>query len=159
MANDKVKKAIEALKKEFDKIWLSEPVEVRRLKEDPKLAGAFKQKGSVLLYPNFETAEIQLYLFYFKSMAKAEEVAIEALSLVLSKCVESKANQWRRYYGMDETPSLMEEAALALKTIKDKEDLVSIIDALHLYLGRLSIWFDSTIPWASVCSAIEWNLK
>jgi len=159
MQENKVSKIKEHLGKAFDQIWLSEPVEVRRIKEDKNIAGAFRQKGSILLYTTHESGEIVLYLYYLRSMAKTEEVDIKALGVVTANIVESKANQWRRYYSMDETPSLMEEAAVALKIVEKKEDLLDIIDGLMLYLGRFNFWLDSTIPWASVCSVIDWDLK
>lgn len=160
MANcDKVATVTDLLSRELSRMWLSEPQEVQRLKQEQRLAGAFDQKGSLLLYSNAETTEIQFYIFYLKSMAKADEVSIGALASVAAKFVESKADQWRRYYGMHETPSLMEEAAVILKTVHRKEDFLSIADGLSLYLGRLSVWLDSTIPWSSVCSVIDWHLK
>lgn len=156
---NKVSKIKERLEKEFHQIWLSEPAEVRRIKEDKKIAGAFEQKGSILLYTTNETGGIVIYLYYLRSMAKTEEVDIKALRIVTANIVESKANQWRRYYSMDETPSLMEEAALALRVVENKEDLLGIIDGLMLYLGKFNFWLDSTIPWASICSMIDWHLE
>lgn len=155
----KISKVVESLNREFEKIWLSEPPEVRRLREDKKLAGAFEQKGSLLLYTDAETGEIQLYLFYLKSLVASGELNIDAAGIVLAKMLESKGNQWRRYYGMDETPSLMEEAAVALKTAEKSEDVIAVVDGLLLYLGRLSLWLDQTIPWAGVCSMIDWHVR
>ncbi len=158
MASEMTQKVVGALEAELEKIWSSEPDEVLRLKQDPQLLGAFNQRGSTLLYPNFETGEMQLLLFNFKLMAKSEEVSAGELGMILAKCIAAKANQWRRYYGMRETPSLIEEAALTMETLTEKAELVAVIDALNLYVGRLSFWFDAAIPWADVCAAIDANL-
>jgi hypothetical protein len=154
---EKVVKAKDQLKKEFEAIWLSEPQEVKDLKE--KVLGPFLNHGSILLYVTRDTGEFTIYLHTLRTMALAGEVDIKSLASVTAKIVETRGDTWRRYYAMKHTCAVMQETALALRSAENKEELADLIQSLNLYITRFYYWLDETIPWASICTLIDWELE
>jgi len=147
---------LQYLRDETKVVWSSEPRDVKKIRE--KVLGAFRHTGPVVLYAESETREIVDYLWHLKAAAHEGSVPPQHLKVLVCRILDSKADKWRRWYKMEEIPQLMEEVSRGLRNVEKGEDLVELIEAFLLYIGRVNFWLDSAIPWLSISSVFDWDI-
>lgn len=145
--------ALKRLEDERDRIWSSEPEDLKKLKT---VQGAYYHSAPIKLYAESETRECVDYLWYFRLLTRDSKQNFEHLKPVLAGMLEFKADKWIRYYKLERTPTLMRQAAAAVQDLQSREEMVELLDALLQYINRFNFWLDSTIPWLTISSVFDW---
>jgi hypothetical protein len=153
MTERKFTAAVRTLTEERDRIWMTEPEDVKKIKS---IQGAYYQYAPFLHHAESETREAVDYLWYMRTLARDPRLDIQNLKPVLSAMLEGKADKWIRWYKMEKTPVLMRLAISALADVQSREEMVALIDGVSHYVGRFNFWLDSNIPWTAVSSVYDW---
>lgn len=153
MAERKFSAAIKRLEEERDRMWSSEPDDLKKLKT---VQGAYYQFAPIRLYAESETRECADYLWHFRMLARDSKQNFEHLKPVLSGMLEYKADKWVRWYKLENTPALMRQAAAAVQDLQTREEMIEFLNGLLHYMNRLNFWLDSIIPWLAISSVYDW---
>tara|TARA_Y100001936_G_C16008485_1_gene632183 strand:+ start:434 stop:1318 length:885 start_codon:yes stop_codon:yes gene_type:complete len=137
ITNPMTKKVI----KSINQIWETEPDDVTfmRTHHRPPM-GNFP----CVIYSNFD-------LFWGTENLHVASSLVSELDLSSAKKVASgylkRTQQRLAKWGFPETTSLIEESLSAINEIDYKEDLITLLHWLNVYLNRLGSWIDAMIPW------------
>lgn len=156
MTERKLLATVKRLKEERDRIWSSEPEDLKKVKT---IRGAYYQSGPFMLYAESETREFADHLWHVRVLARDPKQSFEHLKPALANMLEFKADKWVRWYKMEKTPALMRQAAAAIQDIRKREEMVDLLDGLLQYMNRLNFWLDSTIPWLAISSVYDWVVE
>lgn len=156
MGERKFSAAIKTLMEERDRIWSTEPEDVKKVKT---VRGAYYHSAPFLLYAESETRECVDYLWYLRTIVRDPKQSFEHLKPALAGILELKADKWIRWYKMEKTPALMRQAAAAIQDLQSKEEMVELLNGLLQYMNRLNFWFDTNIPWLAISSVYDWVME
>lgn len=153
MTERKFAVAIKKLEEERDRMWSSEPDDLKKLKT---IKGAYYQYSPNKLYAESETRECVDYLWNLRTLVRDPKQNFEHLKPVLSGMLEFKADKWIRWYKLEKTPALMRQAAGAVQDLQSREEMVELLNWLLQYMNRFNFWLDTTIPWLAISSVHDW---
>lgn len=154
MSMNKSSIVAESLNRKIREIWLKEPEEVKQLR-DGKVKGAFCQISPAILYAESETREMVDYLWYFKNLVASGEIDLGAAKAVVCKVLDLKQDKWRRWYKLEEVTSVIRETILGLEAAETREEFLSALEPLQIYIGKYNFWLDNCIPWMTICFTMD----
>jgi len=114
------------------------PGEVRALLAQ---RGVMRPAGPVL-YAEAETRKLHETLWLIRQEARASGVVPSLASTILRHC----AGRLRGWYQLGDAAALVDEVAGALPGLPCAQ-ATEVVEALMLYVGRLNLWVDASIPW------------
>ena len=79
-------------------------------------------------------------------MDPAKKVALAYL-----KRTQERLGKW----GFPAATFLIEEASSAITRLDSKEDLITLLNYLNVYLNRVGSWIDAMIPWNDMDSSLN----
>ena len=125
----------------IDEIWETEPNDVTfmRTHKRPPM-GTFP----CVIYSNFDLFWGTENLHVASSLASDLELdPAKKVALAYLKRTQERLGKW----GFPAATSLIEEASSAITRLSSKEDLITLLNYLNVYLNRLGSWIDAMIPW------------
>jgi len=133
----------------IDQIWEIEPNDVTfmRTHKRPPM-GNFP----CVVYSNFDLFWGTENLHVASSLASELELdPAKKVALGYLKRTQERLGKW----GFPEATSLIEECLSAVKQVDSKEDLITLLHCLNVYLNRLGSWIDAMIPWNDMDSNLN----
>tara|TARA_Y100000590_G_scaffold284477_1_gene320160 strand:- start:38336 stop:39220 length:885 start_codon:yes stop_codon:yes gene_type:complete len=125
----------------INNIWETEPKDVAfmRTHKRPPM-GNFP----CVIYSNFDLFWGTENLHVASNLVNELELeAAKKVALGYLKRTQERLGKW----GFPEATSLIEESLSSIAKIDSKEDLMTLLHCLNVYLNRLGSWIDSMIPW------------
>ncbi len=149
------KKDLDLLKREMreetDKIWLTEPVEVKRLRKGILLSGAgsYKQNMGNLVFCNGDMRALTMWI--------TPNLMIKALNdpdFTLDQC--KKLFAWINvlnvdflaYCGFVKMGSFIHDIVDSYENINTKEEFFDLLKYWYAYGNRMYFWIHHMFPWA-----------
>jgi len=130
-------------------IWETEPSDVTfmRTHKRPPM-GNFP----CVIYSNFDLFWGTENLHVASNLANELELdSAKKVALAYLKRTQERLGKW----GFPAATSLIEEASSAITRLDSKEDLITLLDSLNVYLNRLGSWIDAMIPWNDMDSSLN----
>jgi predicted TIM-barrel fold metal-dependent hydrolase len=151
MKND-VKQCLEEILEERQRVWLTEPEEIRKAR---KLKGTYGNR-----YAHFEYARGDLHgcadaLSYFLESLKNEAVELASLKFITDRCLEFYLRRMSEWYKQHTIEGLLRNVQAVLDNVESKEEYKQVIEELLRYVGKLSWWFDLETPWLQLSQLYE----
>jgi hypothetical protein len=149
---EKPRDAIRRLKQEIDGIWLAMPADVEALQTRRGTKG---YRLPVLVCGEENTRAFADALSVLRSLAADEAMGIQDFTTTIEAFVRSNLAVLRNWYGLDDSAAVVESVMPALREVRRRDDLVELVSALALYVGRLHWWVDTLVPWAGMSAWYE----
>lgn len=155
--NKDVKRVSELLEKKFRENWLKEPEDVKRLRIG-QVQGTYRQIASPIIYAESETREMVDYLWLLIDLIKEDKCDINSAKNTITCFLEYKLNKWSAWYKTEEITVLFKEVILAMEKSSNKEEILSLLIPLQMFIGKVNFWLDASIPWLSLSAVFEISL-
>lgn len=101
------------------------------------------------LYANFDAYWLAGMLYQLRELAGDERLDSQTLSKVAG-CIAKLAARRLRIWGLEGAATAIETAAGELSEATDPSQLRSVLAELIVFIDRIHVWIDSTIPWAGM---------
>lgn len=155
--NVQVKSIVKILQNAIKDNWLSEPEDVKKLKLG-SVKGAYEHISNAILYAESETREMVEYLWYIKIMTEKEEIGFNVAKVITSKILDSKQDKWIKWYNFEKVSVIIKKAVIGINETKSKDEFLSILEPLQIFIGKINFWLDSLVPWLSIASVFDYTL-
>lgn len=152
-----VLRVAELLESKYREIWFKEPEDVKRLGTG-QIQGAYRQTCGPILYAESETREMADYLWDLMTVIKEGRCEIDSAKNTITEILEHKLKKWSSWYKVEDIKILFKEVILAINKAESKEDLLSLLTPLQMYVGKFNFWLDAYIPWLSLSAVFENSL-
>ena len=153
MTDASVSEFIKEVEDLIDKIWEKPPVEIKNVKEIPKIAPLRPFFG--INYAFHLLSQLRGTLITLTACAR-NGVSIDSIKSVTTAVIKSKC-VFIEITGLTETLQLLGKTCKVIEGIENICDYVDITDRLCIYLGKLSDrgWLDLEMHWKEVSSAYD----
>ena len=101
------------------------------------------------LYANFDAYWLAGILYQLREMCGDEALDRGTLARIAGRTAEIAASRLRTW-GLDEAAGTVAFAAGELSASKSTNALRDILSELVVFIDRIHVWIDSTIPWAAM---------
>jgi len=152
--NQGIKDTVEMLQKAIQDNWLLEPEDVKKLKMGG-VQGAYRHISTAILYAESETREAVDYLWYIKGLLEQDKIDLNSAKVITCRILDLKQDKWIRWYGLEKVPAIIKHSILGLEKAESKEEFLSILALLQIFIGKINFWLDSAIPWLSIASVFD----
>ncbi|MGI4814496.1 MAG: hypothetical protein ACRYG5_14770 [Janthinobacterium lividum] len=137
---------------EIEKIWLTEPLELKRVRYGiiDSGAGSGKQVFSVLVHlEGYLMVLSQDVFFRFLKVAQYEDVSVDLLARMTNEFTNKTFDifEFLDDLGLVKLGHLGHEYLAAIATLSSKEDYVALTSSLTRYIVRLQRWVHLYFPW------------
>jgi len=143
----------EKIKRERGRIWLDPAEDLDSLK---KSKGAKGMRWPVVAWAESDSRELEMFLWILRCSSQSDATNVESLKVLLSTALSLYAQRFDSWYNMKRTSQILKEAEQCVKSIQTKEEYLTFTDELMLYVGRMSFWLDTLIPWNEMSTLYEW---
>jgi hypothetical protein len=145
MVSERLKNAIESIKKERKRIWFNEPADLESLK---KRLGVKNQSLTVVIFAYRDMAAIVKYLYVFREISRGEGFDLETVKRVTIELLKIDCARFgTTFYRLKEMERIFAEAIEALTDASTPGEYLALIEELIIYTGRFEQWIDREIPW------------
>lgn len=139
-----------ALQEETDKIWLTEPDEVKRMRLGvfSSDAGSYGQYFSNMVFVNGDMRAIATWVTPGMVLRSLEDP-----SFTLEQCqkifewVNQLSVDFLAYCGFVKMGEFVHEIIEAYPQMENKEDLLRVLELWYVYANRLYLWVHQVFPW------------
>jgi len=152
--HEEVIRVTELLEKKFKENWYKEPEDVKRLRTG-QVQGAYRQICGPILYAESETREMTDYLWLLIGSIKEDKCDINSAKNIITCFLEYKLKKWSAWYKIEEIKILFKEVILAIEKSTNKEEILSLLTPLQMFIGKVNFWLDTSIPWLSLSAVFE----
>jgi hypothetical protein len=142
--NGVVKECLEGILRERQRVWLSEPEEIRNAR---KLRGTYGNRYAHLEYVRGDLHGCADALSYLLESLKNERVDLVTLKIITDQCLEFYIRRMREWYKQSTVAGPLRSVQGVLSGVETKQEYKQLIEELLRYVGKLSWWFDLEIPW------------
>lgn len=140
----------QALQQETDRIWLDEPIEIKRMRLGVYTSGAgsYGQYFSNMVFVNGDMRAISTWI-----TPDAVLRCVGDPSFTLDQC--QKVFEWINllsvdliaYLGFVKMGEFVHDIVESYPQMKSKEEFLEILEAWYAYANRLYLWVHQVFPW------------
>jgi hypothetical protein len=151
MAKEDIQQIIKEIKEETDRIWLEEPIEVKRLRKgiQPGKAGSYKQNFGNLVFCNGDMRALATWITP-NLMVKS----LHSPDFTLDQC--KKLFSWINilnidflaYCGFVKMGRFIHDIVDSYENIQTKEEFFDVLKAWYAYANRMYFWVHHKFPWS-----------
>jgi hypothetical protein len=147
-----VKECLEEVTRERQRIWLSEPEEIKKAR---KLRGTYGNR-----YVHFEYFRGDLHgcadaLSYMIGSLRNEKIDFATLKIITDRCLEFYLRRMREWYKQHTIEGLLRQVQGVLVNVESKDEYKQLMEELLRYVGKMSYWVDLAIPWLELSQLYE----
>ena len=151
MAEKNIEAIVREIRQETEKIWLDEPIEVRRLVKGihPSKAGSYKQNLGNMVFCNGDLRALATWI--------TPNLMIKALNspdFTLEQCkslfswINMLNIDFLAYCGFIKMGRFVHDIIDSYDHIKTKESFLEILRAWYAYANRIYFWIHHMFPWS-----------
>jgi hypothetical protein len=141
-----MKQAVDTLRRATEEIWTSPPEGLQALATMHRPPSGDLPKR---LYANFDAYWLAGMLYHLREMSGDETLEGATLNQIAGRMAEVAARRLATW-GLNHAARTVENTAGELKTAENASDLRNILSELVVFIDRIHVWIDSTIPWAAM---------
>lgn len=156
--NKDIQRVTELLERKFRENWLTEPEDVKRLRIG-QVQGTYRQIAGPIIYAESETREMVDYLWLLIGLVKEDKCDINSAKNTITCFLEYKLDKWSAWYKIEEIAVLFKEVILAMEKSTNKEEILSLLTPLQMFIGKVNFWLDASIPWDSLSAVFGISLS
>ena len=149
------------IEKETQKVWLDEPLEIKRLRLGVAEfdAGTDGQIFAVVLNLNGETRAFAVRVcFHLLKKVENPDMPLESLKLLAQNFLPNNAGTMH-YLGLKKIKTFSEDVLAVLDQLESKEAFKELIGALYAYANRMMFWIHEITPHGLGVFYPKWNNK
>ena len=98
------------------------------------------------------------YLWLLRGLVKEDKCDVNSAKNTITCFLEYKLKKWSAWYKIEEIKVLFKEVILAMEKSTNKEEILSLLTPLHMFIGKVNFWLDASIPWLSLSTVFEISL-
>ena len=153
MGDAKYNLAVQRLSEETRRIWKKESTDVEKLVKCRR--GHLDFRFATTMMGEGELRVLAEEFWHLRETAKREGTDVRTLQVLGTILLTRKAGRVKAWFHMDNLSSLLEQAGQALKGDLSREEYITLIEELCLYVGRLAWWIELDIPWNDLSTFYE----
>jgi hypothetical protein len=142
-----VKECLEEVKRERQRVWLSEPEEIKKAR---KLRGTYGNRYTHFEYCRGDLQACADALSYLIGSLKNEKVDFATVRIITDRCLEFYQRRMMEWYKQNTIQGILRNVQGALDSVENKEEYEQLIEELLRFVGKLSWWFDIATPWLEI---------
>lgn len=151
MAKKDIKEIIKEIKEEADKIWLNEPIEVKRLMKGihPGGAGSYKQNLGNLVFCNGDMRALATWItpnLIIKSL-HSPDFTLEQCKKLFA-WINILNIDFLAYCGFVKMGRFVHDIVDSYDNIQTKEDFFEVLKVWYVYANRMYFWIHHKFPWS-----------
>ncbi len=143
------KEVLKEIERETDKIWVDEPLEIKKLRLGviDSGAGTYHQYFSTLVFVDGDIRALGCYCANgLARSADLKSTTLEQLKDQVSIFMPISA-KFLGYCGLKSVWDFTQDVMECLPTIQTKDEFRSLLGALAIYFMRLHMWVHNFFPW------------
>ena len=138
--------ATQALRSATESIWGSPPAGLSALRELHRPPSGPVTK---MVYANFDAYGLAGVLYLLREMSVTDDIDIATMARV-SGTVAGWAGGRLETWGFAAEAATVAAVLPALTGARDAQSLQAVLDELIVFLDRIHVWVDASIPWADL---------
>ena len=152
LMNKKVKETLEEIKRERQRVWLTEPDEVKKVKG---LKGTYDNRYIPLEFARGDLHGCADTLSGLRESLNDDNIDLRSLKSITGFILDFNAGKVIEWYKLDTVERVLRNTKVAVHNVETKEEYRQLIEELLLYVGKVSWWFDIATPWVELNQLYE----
>jgi len=138
--------ATQVLRTATESIWESPPAGLSGLRELHRPPSGPVTK---MVYANFDAYGLAGVLYLLREMSAADDIDLATMARVC-RAVAERAGRRLETWGFAAEGATIASVLPALAGARDAQSLRAVLDELIVFLDRIHVWVDASIPWADL---------
>lgn len=149
------KEFVNDLRRVRQDIWYSMPSEISRLTSKR----GFLLPAAAIIYSEGETRNLHELLWILHCAAHERRISLSSLKDFTSALLSHYHKKLDGWYDLKNLAAALKKSQDIMNHIKNREEYLSVLKELMLYVGRINMWIDLLIPWHEVNKIFLQNPK